>query len=43
MSNAVTDTHGLIWYLEDSPLLGAKAVSGIAAYQQRPADSALPD
>lgn len=21
----VTDTHGLIWYLEDSPLLGAQA------------------
>lgn len=25
MPNAVTDTHGLIWYLEDSPLLGAEA------------------
>jgi PIN domain nuclease of toxin-antitoxin system len=22
MSNYVTDTHGLIWYLEDSPRLG---------------------
>ena len=27
MPNAVTDTHGLIWYLEDSPLLGAQASS----------------
>lgn len=25
MSNAVTDTHALIWYLEDSPRLGAAA------------------
>ena len=25
MPDAVTDTHGLIWYLEDSPLLGAEA------------------
>jgi PIN domain nuclease of toxin-antitoxin system len=25
MSNFVTDTHGLIWYLEDSPRLGIKA------------------
>ncbi len=25
MSNAVTDTHALIWYLEDSPRLGTAA------------------
>jgi PIN domain nuclease of toxin-antitoxin system len=25
MSDAVTDTHGLIWYLEDSPRLGSEA------------------
>jgi PIN domain nuclease of toxin-antitoxin system len=25
MSDAVTDTHGLIWYLEDSPRLGPAA------------------
>lgn len=25
MPDAVTDTHGLIWYLEDSPRLGAAA------------------
>jgi PIN domain nuclease of toxin-antitoxin system len=25
MSDAVTDTHALIWYLEDSPRLGATA------------------
>lgn len=25
MPNAVTDTHGLIWYLEDSPFLGVQA------------------
>lgn len=25
MSNYVTDTHGLIWYLEDSPRLGVEA------------------
>ncbi len=25
MSNAVTDTHALIWYLEDSPRLGEAA------------------
>jgi PIN domain nuclease of toxin-antitoxin system len=25
MSDLVTDTHSLIWYLEDSPRLGAKA------------------
>jgi PIN domain nuclease of toxin-antitoxin system len=24
-TDCVTDTHGLIWYLEDSPLLGAQA------------------
>jgi PIN domain nuclease of toxin-antitoxin system len=24
-ANFVTDTHGLVWYLEDSPLLGAQA------------------
>lgn len=27
MPNAVTDTHGLIWYLENSPFLGAQASS----------------
>jgi PIN domain nuclease of toxin-antitoxin system len=25
MRDAVTDTHGLIWYLEDSPRLGSEA------------------
>ena len=25
MGDAVTDTHGLIWFLEDSPLLGREA------------------
>jgi PIN domain nuclease of toxin-antitoxin system len=25
MPDVVTDTHGLIWYLEDSPLLGPEA------------------
>jgi PIN domain nuclease of toxin-antitoxin system len=25
MSDAVTDTHGLIWYLENSPRLGSSA------------------
>jgi PIN domain nuclease of toxin-antitoxin system len=25
MPDVVTDTHGLIWYLEDSPLLGPRA------------------
>ena len=25
MPDYVTDTHGLIWYLEDSPRLGAQA------------------
>lgn len=25
MSNAVTDTHALIWYLEDSPRLSSVA------------------
>jgi len=25
MSDAVTDTHSLIWYLEDSPRLGSEA------------------
>ena len=25
MTRAVTDTHGLIWYLEGSVLLGSKA------------------
>ena len=25
MGDAVTDTHGLIWFLEDSPLLGSEA------------------
>lgn len=25
MSNLVTDTHGIIWYLEDNPRLGVKA------------------
>ena len=25
MGDAVTDTHGLIWFLEDSPLLGGEA------------------
>lgn len=25
MTNAVTDTHGLIWYLENSPRLGIEA------------------
>ncbi len=25
MQNAVTDTHALIWYLEDSPRLGSEA------------------
>lgn len=25
MTNAVVDTHGLIWYLEDSPRLGSEA------------------
>ncbi len=25
MNDAVTDTHGLIWYLENSPRLGEKA------------------
>lgn len=25
MADAVTDTHGLIWYLEDSPRLGSDA------------------
>ncbi|MGB7713317.1 MAG: hypothetical protein WBL95_27930 [Microcoleus sp.] len=28
MSDAVTDTHALIWYLEDSPRLGATANRG---------------
>ncbi len=26
MTDAVTDTHGLIWYLEDSPQLGSEAL-----------------
>ena len=25
MPDVVTDTHGLIWYLEDSPRLGLEA------------------
>jgi len=27
MTDAVTDTHSLIWYLQDSPRLGPKANS----------------
>ena len=31
MPDYVTDTHGLIWYLEDSPRLGAQASACFAA------------
>lgn len=31
MVDAVTDTHGLIWYLEDSAKLGKKANKIFAA------------
>ncbi len=31
MANAVTDTHGLIWYLEDDPRLGADASAAFDA------------
>ncbi len=29
MNDAVTDTHGLIWYLENSPRLGEKGETGL--------------
>jgi PIN domain nuclease of toxin-antitoxin system len=31
MADAVTDTHGLIWYLEDSPRLSSAAREKFAA------------
>ncbi|HET89637.1 MAG TPA: PIN domain-containing protein [Chloroflexi bacterium] len=34
MSDAVTDTHGLIWYLEDSPRLGPGAKAAFDACDQ---------
>ena len=29
MPDFVTDTHGLIWYLEDSPRLGVRRETGL--------------
>jgi PIN domain nuclease of toxin-antitoxin system len=34
MADAVTDTHGLIWYLEDSPRLGRAARDAFDACDQ---------
>jgi hypothetical protein len=34
MLDAVTDTHGLIWYLEDSPRLGRVAKDALDACDQ---------
>lgn len=34
MSDYVTDTHGLIWYLEDSPRLGKEAKAAFDACDQ---------
>lgn len=31
MVNAVTDTHGLIWYLENDPRLGKEALASFNA------------
>jgi PIN domain nuclease of toxin-antitoxin system len=36
MRDAVTDTHGLIWYLEDSPRLGSGARTAFDACERSP-------
>ena len=42
MTDAVTDTHALIWYLEDSPRLGAAARDAFDASDRGEADIFVP-